>query len=155
LNPFHVSLTTGKFAGRLRHFLLAWSSITTDQNTLDIVQHYHLEIGNQNQTRPRPEIQFDSNEKEIIDLEITHLLELGVIEPAVHSPDEYISTIFVRKKESGKYHTILNLKGLNKHIEKHHFKMDTLWSAVRLMTPNCFMASLDLKDAYYIVPIAE
>lgn len=89
------------------------------------VQHYHLEIGNPNQTRPRPEIQFDSNEKEIIDLEITHLLELGVIEPAVHSPDEYISTIFVRKKKSGKYRTILNLKGLNKHIEKHHFKMVT------------------------------
>ena len=50
---------------------------------------------------------------------------------------------------------ISNLKGLNKHIEKHHFKMDTLWSAVRLMTPNYFMASIDLKDAYYVVPIAE
>ena len=33
--------------------------------------------------------------------------------------------------------------------------MDTLWSAVRLMTPNCFMASIDLKDAYYVVPIAD
>ena len=90
-----------------------------------IVQHCHLEIGNPNQTRPRPEIEFDSNEKEIIDL-----LELGVIEPAVHSPGEYISTIFVRKKKSGKYRMILNLKGLNKRIEKRHFKMDTLWSAV-------------------------
>ena len=50
---------------------------------------------------------------------------------------------------------ILNLKGLNKHIEKHHFKMDTLWSAVRLMTPNYLMASIDLKDAYYVVSIAE
>ena len=50
---------------------------------------------------------------------------------------------------------ILNLKGLNRHIEYHHFKMDTLWSAVRLMTPQCYMASLDLKDAYYSVPIAD
>jgi len=54
---------------------------------------------------------------------------------------EYISTLFVRKKKSGKYRTILNFKGLNKHIEKHHFKMDILWSAVRLRTPNCFIAS--------------
>ena len=61
----------------------------------------------------------------------------------------------MRKKKSGKYRAILNLKGLNKHIEKHHFKMATRWSAVRLMTPNCFMALLDLKDAYYVVPIAE
>ena len=43
------------------------------------------------------------------------------------------------------------------HIEKHHFKMDTLWSAVRLKTPNCFMAWAHLNDVYYmyIVPIAE
>ena len=91
-------------------------------------EHCHLEIGNPNQTRPRPEIEFDSNKKDIIDSEIAHLLELGVIEPAVHSPAEYISTIFVRIKKSGKYRMILNLKVLNKHIEKHHFKMDTLWT---------------------------
>ena len=154
-NPNQVGLSTEKFPCRLRHFLPAWSSITTDQNILDIVQHYHLEIETSNQSRPRPEIQFDSNEKEIIDSEITHLFKLDLTEPAVHSPGEYISTIFVRKKKSGKYRMILNLKGLNKHIEKHHFKMDTLWSAGRLMTPHCFMASTDLKDAYYVVPIAE
>ena len=119
--------------------------ITEGQNILDIVKCCHCEIGNPSQARPRPEIQVDSTEKEIISSEIKHLLELGVIKPAVHSPDEYISTIFVRKKKSGKYRMILNLKGLNKHITKHHFKMDTLWSAVRLMTSHCFMASIDQK----------
>ena len=69
-NPIQVSLATRKFVGRLRHFLSAWSTITSDQNILDIVQHCHLEIGNSNQTRPRSEIQFDSNEKEIIDSEM-------------------------------------------------------------------------------------
>ena len=34
-----------------------------------------------------------------------------------------------------------------------HFKMDTLKDAIRLMKPNCYMASIDLKDAYYSVPI--
>ena len=38
-NPTQVSLTTRKFAGGLRHFLPAWSSITTDQKILDIIQH--------------------------------------------------------------------------------------------------------------------
>ena len=70
---------------------------------------------------------------------------MGVIEPAVHPQDEYFSIIFVRKKKQRP----------KPHIEKHHFEMDTLLSAVRLMTPNCFMASVDLKDAYYAVPIAE
>ena len=68
LNSNHnqVSLSTEKSAGRLRHFLPAWSSITTDQNILDNVQHYHLEIGNPNQSRPRPEIQFDPNKKVLL-----------------------------------------------------------------------------------------
>lgn len=154
-NTSQVSTNVQIFAGRIKHCISEWTSITTDHKILDIVQHCHLEIDNPEQTRLRPVIQFDPSEIKIIDLEITNLLNMGVIEPAVQCPDEYISNIFVRQKKSGKYRMILNLKGLNKYIAKHHFKMDTLWSAVRLMTPNCYMASIDLKDAYYSVPIAE
>ena len=50
---------------------------------------------------------------------------------------------------------ILNLKQLNKSVEYEHFKMDILWTVIRMMKPNCYMASIDIKDAYYSVPIAE
>ena len=33
--------------------------------------------------------------------------------------------------------------------------MDTLWTVIRMMKPNCYMASFDIMDAYYSVPIAE
>ena len=33
--------------------------------------------------------------------------------------------------------------------------MGILWSGMRLTTPHCFMASIDLNDAYYVVPIDE
>ena len=33
--------------------------------------------------------------------------------------------------------------------------MDTLETAIRLMRPGCYMTSIDLKDAYYSIPIAE
>ena len=48
---------------------------------------------------------------------------------------------------------VLNLKNLNKFVVYHHFEMDTIWSAVNMMKHNCFMASIDLKDAFYSVPI--
>ena len=32
--------------------------------------------------------------------------------------------------------------------------MDTLETVIRLMSPGCFMTSIDLRDAYYSVPIA-
>ena len=37
----------------------------------------------------------------------------------------------------------------------HHFKMDTLETAIKMVTPNCHMASIDLKDAYCCVPVHE
>ena len=44
---------------------------------------------------------------------------------------------------------ILNLKHLN-----HHFKMDTIHTALKLMRPGCFMAFVDLKHTYYSVHVA-
>ena len=50
---------------------------------------------------------------------------------------------------------ILNLKKLNKVSEYNHFKMDTLKTALNLIYPGAFMAKLDIKDAYYSVPIKQ
>lgn len=59
------------------------------------------------------------------------------------------------QKKDCRYRIILDLSELNECIEYHHFKMDTLNTVVDLITPGCYMASIDLKDAYYTVPIAE
>lgn len=32
--------------------------------------------------------------------------------------------------------------------------MDTIQTALKLMRPGCFMASVNLKEAYYSIPIA-
>lgn len=50
---------------------------------------------------------------------------------------------------------ILNLKKLHRSVKYEHLKMDTLWTVIRMMKPNCYMASIDIKDAYCSVPIAE
>ena len=50
---------------------------------------------------------------------------------------------------------IFNLKPLNKFVDYHHFKMNTFRTALKLIRPGCFMASVDFKDAYYSIPIAE
>lgn len=63
--------------------------------------------------------------------------------------DEFISNIFIRPKKNGKQRVILNLKRLNNCLEYHHFKMDTLKTAISLISKDCYMASIDLQDAYY------
>ena len=97
------------------------------------------------------------SEKEIhiISGEIKKLLSKGVFEVTDHSDNEIISDIFLRDKKDGSHRMILNLKNLNLYAAKAHFKMDTLHTVTHLIERDCFMASIDLKDAYYSVPITR
>ena len=61
----------------------------------------------------------------------------------------------MRPKKDGSYRMILNLKPLNEFVSYYHFKMDTIHIALKLTRPGCFMASVDLKDAFYSVPVAK
>ena len=68
---------------------------------------------------------------------------------------QIISPIFTRVKKDGSHRVIFNLKKLNESVSYYHFKMDTVETALKLMTENYYMTSLDLKNAYYSIPIAE
>ena len=96
---------------------------------------------------------FSESEEKIIDMEIERLQQRKVIMQTTHSVGEFISTIFIRCKKDGGHRLILNLRKLNKKVEKHHFKMQTFTSALTLITKDCYMASIDWKDAYYSVPV--
>ena len=92
-----------------------------------------------------------SKEKSALNLDIQKLSAKGVITKCVHETGEYISPIFTRQKSDGSCRLILNLK--NEDMRYIHFKMEALQSVLSLITPGCYLASLDLKDPYYSVPI--
>ena len=50
---------------------------------------------------------------------------------------------------------ILNLKELNEFVVYEHFKMDDIKTIINMVTRNCFMVTIDLKDAYYSVAISR
>ena len=129
--------------------------ITSDRKILDMVEHCHLEFTEHPYHQyPKPPVRFNSEEAALIDGEIHQLLNKGVLEETDPSYGQYVSTIFLRKKKNGSYRLILNLKGLNASIEYQHFKMESRTCAIQLMKKNCYMASIDLTDAYYTVPVA-
>lgn len=70
-----------------------------------------------------------------------------------YSPVQIVSGIFLLPKEDGTLSLILNFKSFNEFATHHHFKMDSLQTIIKLVTPNCFMASIDMKDAYYSIPV--
>ena len=89
----------------------------------------------------------------LVDKEIKSLQDKGVVVSCNHEPGEFILPIFTVPKKDGNVRLILNLKHLNLFIKNSHFKMDTIHLILKLVTPNCSMVSLDLKDAYYSVKI--
>ena len=97
---------------------------------------------------------FSDFETKIIDQEISKLLDKKVIYECSPSFDQFVSPIFLReKKNKGTYRFILNLKKLNEQIEYNHFKMESLQTITNVIVSNAWMASLDLKDAYYCIKI--
>ncbi|XP_028394531.1 uncharacterized protein LOC114518732 [Dendronephthya gigantea] len=98
---------------------------------------------------------FNEAEQTIIDGEIDKFLHKGIIKSSVSESGEVLSPIFITPKKDGSSRVIFNLKGLNEFVSYHHFKMDTLETAIKLMRPGCFMTSIDLKDAYYSIPVAS
>ena len=64
-------------------------------------------------------------------------------------------TYFLVPKKDGGIRPILNLKAFNRYLRPHRFKMETLASIISIMQPGLWLVSLDLKDAYFHVPIAR
>ena len=102
-----------------------------------------------------PKVPFSEADSLKIDLEISRLQDKRIIEEAAHESGEFISNIFFRVKKNGDIGLILNLRLLNKAVQYYHFKMETINAAIHMMTRGCYMASVDLKDAYYSIPVCR
>ena len=69
------------------------------------------------------------------------------------SPDQCLSNIFTNPKKNGGNRPVINLNKLNNFIHCPHFKMEGLFLVRELLSPNDWMCKVDLKDAYFSIPI--
>ena len=58
-----------------------------------------------------------------------------------------------KRNGSGQYRPVINLKALNRFVESTPFKMESLQIVKSLLQPGDYMMKLDLKDAYYAIPV--
>ena len=143
-------------AGRVKEHLSNWNHITSDPEVLQNIAGAKIPFVREPQMDKIPSNpKFSSLQQEAIDLEIDKFLKKGVIKECEHENGEFISPIFVTPKKDGGYRLILNLKDLNEDVEFSHFKMETFADILKFVKSNCYMASLDIKDAYYTIPVAE
>ena len=74
---------------------------------------------------------------------------------STRQPNDYVSGIFTMTKKDGNYRMILNVKTFNEFLKFKHCKLDSIEDAFDLITEGCYFGSVDLKDAYYSIPIHE
>ena len=140
-------------AGRIKHHYQEWCQLTSDQEVLETILGLPVDVMGDLTANACYQYPFGNKEHAFVEAEIKRLLHKGVVVNSKHEEGELISPIFVRPKADKQYRLILNLKHLNEVTEYTHFKMETLASILRLVTPGAFMAKIDIKDAYYSVPI--
>ena len=110
------------------------------------------------QTKPPHLIKFNQEEALALQEMICELEQQKVIEKSYYQEGDFMNNVFLREKKDSsipgkKFRMILNVKELNSHVRYVHFKMDTLDTCLNLMEPSCYMASLDLSDAYHTIPM--
>lgn len=83
------------------------------------------------------------------------LIGKGAIVTCNSTKGEFLSTYFLTEKPNGEKRFILNLKKLNKFLFPPHFKLEDRKTVSRIIFKGAFMASLDLQDAFFLIPVAK
>ena len=152
-----MSVSSQKFeAGRLKRFLPCWKSFSKNEEILQIVSGCRINFESHDFGAGSDFVlKFSPEEKSSIAHEIDKLLEMHAIEQVSEDQRGFVTHIFTREKKDGSLRTILNLKQLNLFVEYNHFKMETLENALALVTKDCWMASIDLRNAYLTVAMHQ
>lgn len=160
LSVADISLQIAKqnqLAGRLKLFKNNWEKACSDRWVLNAIQCYSIERA----TKPYQDRQpvcphFSGEERDSLEIEIAQMRQKGAISLVEENRKEgFLSTFFlVPKKECG-HRPIINLKRLNQFIPHHHFKVEGIHMLKDLLRKGDWMAKIDLKDAYFAVPISE
>ena len=149
-----INTSENFYGGKTEQFYQNWCSITSDEWILNAISGHKLEIKAEPSQFFIPRaIKFSENEQILITEEVNRFMRVGIIEEVQHiEHGQFYSNIFIRPKKEG-IRVILNLKSFNDCIDKIHFKMETIKSAILNISKGDYFASVDLKDAYFSIPI--
>ena len=143
-------------AGRISNFISNWEAITQDKWMLDSVLGYRIEfLRKPNQNHRPPLIAFTEKEEECMQEEIQNMLDKQAISETGDSPQGFYSQMFLVPKKDGRQRPVINLKRLNQSVKTEHFKMEGTHMLKDLLKAGDWMAKIDLKDAYFMIPMAQ
>ena len=99
------------------------------------------------------EMAISAEQQSLISAEIQTLIQKGPV--SLQEPHQvgFISQLFLVPKKDGGFRPVVNLKALNIFIQEEHFKMEGFHMVKDLMRQGDWLAKIDLKDAYFLMPV--
>ena len=142
--------------GRIAHFSGFWSRLPTEELVRGVLNEgYKIPFKKLPSYQGLRLTPLTGQYGPILLDEVDSLLGKGAIERVSESDAAhgYYSTYFLVPKKTGDMRPILNLKPINGQIQVRAFKMETLQTVMTAVQVGDWIASVDLKDAYFHVPI--
>ena len=152
-----LKTVTAPVGGRIQQFYDNWVPLTSDKNVLDIVRRgYRLPFDSRPVLTYVPPFQRMAPDKEAVwEPVVQRMLDMDAIEEVIDLNSGGIySHVFLRPKPNGTLRPIINLKPLNARLKNLSFSMATPRKVLEALAPGVFSTSVDLKDAYFHVPMA-
>ena len=87
--------------------------------------------------------------------EVEKLIRKQAIALVAPVAGQFLSHVFTVPKKDGSQRLVVNLRPLNHFVQKHHFKMEGAGMLRDLLQRNDWLVSIDLKDVYLSIQIAE
>ena len=100
-----------------------------------------------------PTYRAGSPRAEALRQEVEGMLAKRALEIARDLGPGFYSRLFLVEKASGDWRPVISLSHLNEFVQQTRFKMETVASVLLSVREGDFLASLDLKDAYFQIPI--
>ena len=158
---YHIPQANIPVGGRLKMFASQWEQITQHRWVIQILfQGYLIEF---KKSPPdykgilEKKLPLDPALRYVLTEEVNTLLQKSAIEKStkVRYSKRFLQPFLPSsppKKDRG-VRPILNLRPLNRFVSAPHFKMQTLKAVLQSLNPNDWVTKLDLKDAYFHIPI--
>ncbi|XP_047454133.1 uncharacterized protein LOC125016013 [Mugil cephalus] len=136
-----------------------WAASTRDPWVLSTLTHgYKLQFRRRPPAYGRVKMTIirEPAKAQALSQELSVLLDKGAIEPVdpLLQPGGFYSTYFLVTKKDGRLRPILDLRGLNRFLKVLRFHMLSNAEVLRTVAREEWFTSIDLKDAYFHVPIA-
>ena len=153
--PVLLTNTVDNFeGGKIKYSVDYWKQFQLNKETYNIINGKSIEFSSvpRQYSLPRT-FQMNKREEACLDDTIVEYLKMHIIEGCEEEVDSFYSNVFLKLKDDASARFLFDLRELNEHIVKEYFKSESIYDALNLIFPNAWFCKLDLKHAYFSIPI--